>query len=75
MEGTSRDDIRGLLKTFGIQADEAIIAHLARHPGQGALHLQLVLRDLTDYGDSPPNEPLHLAVDGKIRRSQPKSAN
>ena len=28
MEDSSRDDIRKLLKTFGIQADEAVVAHL-----------------------------------------------
>jgi ribosomal protein L12E/L44/L45/RPP1/RPP2 len=32
MAESSRDDIRKLLKTFGIQADEAVIAHLARNP-------------------------------------------
>jgi hypothetical protein len=30
MSSTQRNDMRALLKTFGIQADEAVIAHLAR---------------------------------------------
>ena len=47
MEQSSRNDIRRLLKTFGIQADEAITAHLARHPGEGPLRIRLVLEDLT----------------------------
>jgi hypothetical protein len=32
MEGSSRNDLRRLLKNFGIQADEATITHLACHP-------------------------------------------
>lgn len=69
MDDSSRSDIRSLLKAFGIQADEAIVAHLARNPGIGPLHLRLALTDLTDYGDSPPDLPLHLAVDGTVRPS------
>lgn len=68
MEDSSRYDIRRLLKTFGIQADEAMISHLARHPGIEGLQIRLVLQDLTDYGDSPPDEPLHLEMEGEIRR-------
>ena len=68
MEDSSRDDIRKLLKTFGIQADEAIIAHLARNPDQQSLRIRLLLEDLTDYGDVPPGEPLRLEIEGDIRR-------
>ena len=68
MNGSSRDDIRSLLKTFGIQADEAIVAHLARNPGEQPLQIRLLLEDLTDYGDSPPEGPLHLEIEGDIRR-------
>jgi hypothetical protein len=67
MEESSRNDIRRLLKTFGIQADEAMIAHLARNPEIPRLQVRLVLQDLTDYGDTPPDEPLHLEMDGEIR--------
>lgn len=67
MEDSSRNDIRRLLKTFGIQADEAMIAHLARNPEIARLQVRLVLQDLTDYGDSPPEEPLHLEMDGEIQ--------
>lgn len=69
MDDSSRSDIRSLLKAFGIQADEAIVAHLARNPGIGPIHLRLALTDLTDYGDSPPDLPLHLTVDGTVRPS------
>ncbi len=68
MEQNDRQDIRRLLKTFGIRADEAIIAHLARHPDVGPLQLKLTLEDETDYGSSPPGEKLHLEVKGKIWR-------
>lgn len=67
-EDTSRKDIRRLLKTFGIQADEAVVAHLARNPEQDELHVRLVLEDLTDYGDTPPEERLHLEIEGDIQR-------
>src|SRR3989304_3669609 len=36
MESASRDDIRKLLKMFGIRADELIVAPLAPHPSAGA---------------------------------------
>jgi len=68
MEESSRTDIRRLLKTFGLQADEAILGHLVRNPGDRALRIRLVLEDLTDYGGSVPEEPLHLKIEGEIRR-------
>jgi hypothetical protein len=68
MEVTSRDDIRRLLKTFGIQADEAIVAHLARAAPGPTLRLRLVLEDLTDYLGAPPPQHLHLEIEGEVRR-------
>lgn len=68
MESTSRDDIRRLLKGFGIAADEAIVAHLARLPGRRPLHLRITLEDLTDYQGEAPQEPLHLEMEGHIQR-------
>ena len=67
MENPSRDDIRRLLKTFGIAADEAILTHLAKNPGVGPRNVRLTLEDLTDYGGSPPDVPLHLELEGEIR--------
>jgi hypothetical protein len=66
MDGTSRDDIRRLLKTFGIQADEAMVAHLARNPDLNELRVRLTLEDRTDYGGSPPEPPLHVEIEGRI---------
>lgn len=68
MEESGRNDIRRLLKTFGVQADEMILTYLAQHPDSGPLHLRLTMTDLTDYGGSPPENPLHLEVEGIIRR-------
>jgi hypothetical protein len=70
MEGdSSRDDIRRLLKTFGVKADEAILSHLVRTPGSKPLRVRLVLEDLTDYGETSPAVPLELRVEGDIRRA------
>jgi 5,10-methenyltetrahydromethanopterin hydrogenase len=64
----SRKDIRRLLRTFGVKADEAIVEHLESNPQVKALRLRATLEDLTDYGDSPPEESLHLEVNEEIRR-------
>ena len=68
MDGNGREDIRRLLKTFGIKADEIVIAHLARDPGDMPLKIKLILEDQTDYGDNPPETPLHLEIEGEIKR-------
>lgn len=64
---TARDDIRKLLKTFGIQADEAIIRHLERMPDPVTLKIRLVLEDHTDYGTQVPEKPLAFSVEGEVR--------
>ena len=68
MEDNSRKDIRALLKTFGVKADEAIVGHLARHPEISQLNLKVTLEDLTDYGSSVPSETLSLEISGEINR-------
>lgn len=65
-ESTARDDIRTLLKTFGVQADEAIIRHLERLPEERTLKVRLVLEDHTDYGAQVPEKPLALSIEGEI---------
>jgi hypothetical protein len=64
----SRDDIRRLLKEFGVRADGAIVAHLAAAAGNQPLRLRCTLEDLTDYGPGAPSTRLHLEVEGTIRR-------
>ncbi len=68
MNEETREDIRRLLKTFGIQADEAIMEYLSRVPGNGPLVLRIALEDLTDYGDDAPEEWLYVEVEGEVRR-------
>lgn len=66
MSSTRRDELRALLKTFGIQADEAVIAHLARNPKLGSLHVRLTLQDLTDYKGDDPEGDLAFMLEGEI---------
>jgi hypothetical protein len=68
MDGSARDDIRRLLKEFGIKADESVVAHLARQTDLDSIDIQLTLEDLTDYGASPPDIPLQLKIEGTIKR-------
>ena len=67
MEDNARQDIRRLLKSFGIQADEVIMAHLAQQAPGTVLQLRVVLADVTDYGDNPPATPLKLEIEGEVR--------
>lgn len=66
MDDNTRRDIRRLLKTFGVKADEALTAHLARNPQVDALRVRVTLKDLTDYGDSQPEGALELEVEEEI---------
>ena len=68
MDEDSRKDIRRLLKTFGIQADEAIVEHLAQHPQVEKLHLRVTLEDLTQYDPDNPVVPLRLQVEDTVQR-------
>ena len=68
MSDATREDIRRLLKNFGIQADDAIQAYLDRLPGGiPSIHLRITLEDLTEYGDEPPVGKLHLEIEGSVR--------
>lgn len=69
MDGSARDDIRSLLKEFGVRADEAIVTHLARNQDLKNLQLRLMLEDLTDYGGVQPEISLSLTVEGEISRT------
>jgi len=68
MDDNSRKDIRALLKTFGVKADEAIIGHLAKNPQVAKLKLKVSLKDLTDYGSSTPSDTLSLEIESQINR-------
>jgi hypothetical protein len=66
LEESRRTDIRRLLKTFGVKADEAIIQHMARNPGTNPLHVRIVMEEIPETGAS--TEPLRFSVEGTIRR-------
>jgi antitoxin component of RelBE/YafQ-DinJ toxin-antitoxin module len=68
MSDSSREDIRRLLKTFGIDADDAISTFLAHVAGDKPVRVRITLEDVTDYVGSPPAEVLKLIVEGEIRR-------
>jgi pyrroloquinoline quinone (PQQ) biosynthesis protein C len=63
---SNEQNIRRLLKTFGIQADEAVTAYFRNHPQLDTLHIRLVLEDVTDYGADEPAEPLRVEIEGEI---------
>lgn len=67
MSEENRKDIRMLLKRFGVQADEAIVRHLAVLGNGVNLRLRCTLEDLTDYGDRSPDSPLSVVVEGEIQ--------
>jgi tRNA nucleotidyltransferase (CCA-adding enzyme) len=46
-----KQDIRSLLKTFGVAADEAIVGHIAKNPNLSNLSLKVTLEDNTQYSD------------------------
>lgn len=68
MSSTERDTMRALLKSFGIQADEAVIVYLTRNPEIKSLQIRLMLEDLTDYGNTAPEGSLTLALEGTVDR-------
>jgi hypothetical protein len=68
MEENIQNDIRKLLKTFGVKADQAIQGYLENHAELASVKVRLVLEDLTAY-DEPPKSTLYLEVEGEVRRS------
>lgn len=67
-DDNSRKDIRRILKTFGIRADEAMVAHLARNPDISSIRVRLTLEDVTEYSQDPAVEELHLTIEDEIKR-------
>ena len=60
-----KKDIRGLLKTFGVMADEAIVGHIAKNPNVNSLNFKVTLEDITEYEDSN-TEKLSLEITKRI---------
>jgi hypothetical protein len=65
MRSQAHDDIRRLLKEFGLTADETISAYLIENKPSLPLRLRIVLEDLTEY-DSPPTQRLHVEIQGEV---------
>ena len=60
-----KKDIRGLLKTFGVMADEAIVGHISKNPNVNSLNFKVTLEDITEYEDSN-TEKLSLEITKSI---------
>ena len=65
MQSKAHDDIRRLLKEFGVTADETISAYLIEAKPAQPLRLRIVLEDLTEYS-TQPREKLYLEVEGEV---------
>ena len=61
-----KKDIRGLLKTFGVMADEAIVGHIAKNPGVDNLNFKISLEDITNYDDAN-TERLNIEITKAIQ--------
>ena len=65
MRSQAHDDIRKLLKEFGLTADETVSAYLIESKPDRPLRLRIVLEDLTAY-DEAPSKPLRVEVEGEV---------
>ena len=65
MRSSTHDDIRRLLKDFGLTADETVSAYIIETKPNKPLHLRVVLEDLTEY-DAPPPRPLKVEIEGEV---------
>ena len=65
MPSDAHEEIRRLLKEFGLTADEAITAYLIEEKPSKPLHLRITLEDRTEY-ETPPGRALHLEIDGQV---------
>jgi hypothetical protein len=59
-------NIRRLLKSFGIQADEAVVDFFSRNSDIDSLTIRLTLEDITAYGRNEPAERLVVQLEGEI---------
>lgn len=65
MRSKAHDDIRKLLKEFGLTADETVSAYMIESKPNRPLKLRIVLEDLTEY-DTAPSQPLRVQVEGEV---------
>jgi hypothetical protein len=65
MPSDAHEDIRKLLKEFGLTADETVSAYLIEEKPGVPLRLRIVLEDMTGY-PSPPARLLRVEVEGDV---------
>lgn len=65
MEAIAPNDIRRLLKSLGVQSDQATAIHLERKFTLQALWQRLAPENTADCGDSLPPKSLILRLKGK----------
>jgi hypothetical protein len=68
MSEDTQQDIRKLLKTFGVKADEAITGYAERAPGEGPVRLRITLEPLHTDGGIEADAPTLLVIEGEVRR-------
>jgi hypothetical protein len=65
MPSNAHEDIRRLLKEFGLTADETVSAYLIEHKPERPLRLRIVLEDVTEH-EVAPSQPLRVEVEGVV---------
>ncbi len=65
MPSNAHEDIRKLLKEFGLTADETVSAYLIQQNVDRPLRLRIVLEDVTVY-EAQPSDPLRVVVEGEV---------
>ena len=68
MEDRSRKDIRRILKTFGIRADETLVGHLARNPHLSKIRVRITLEEISGYDETLDAQPIKLVIEDEIHR-------
>lgn len=59
-------NIRKLLKTFGIQADEAVVAFFSQNTDVKLMTIRLTLEDVTEYDENESVDRLVVQVEGQV---------
>ena len=65
MHSAAHDEIRRLLKEFGLTADETVSAYLIENKPARPIRLRIILEDVTAY-DEPPERSLRVEVVGEV---------
>jgi hypothetical protein len=65
LQDSTRRDMRRLLKTFGVSADEALTTYLREHPEVAHLHVRITLQG-TASSEGAAAEPLQLEIEDTI---------